>query len=174
MTALRYYLICLLLPLVGSLACSNGGFTPAYNFNGDWQTSDLIESSRSGDCVALLKEIPIRFPAFSYHVDQVGENITLRDDTGELTGADRGDGFSVTDEREVPGEEVDPALLEPPYSGDQYSCRVTTQISYQGESETSGTIRLRFDFTCVERATGNIVASCELEYTGTSGKITSS
>ncbi|MCB0324653.1 MAG: hypothetical protein KDD69_13820 [Bdellovibrionales bacterium] len=166
--------LALLLLILGFLACSSGGgngIVPAYNFNGEWQTGELVSTRRSGNCETLLKQIPITFPAFNYSVEQVGENITLRDSTGELTGRDQSDSFSVTDESELPGEIVDPAVLEPPFSSPNFVCTVVTTIEYQGESELSGMITVRFQFDCTDLNTGEIAASCTLDYGGVSDKV---
>ncbi len=143
-----------------------------FNFNGNWQSTELTQSRRSGLCEDILAVIPLRFPAFSYNVEQVGENITLRDDTGVLTGADRGDSFTVSDESANPGEIIDPATLEPPYNDPtRFECRVFTSITYVGDSEFSGSITVRFRFECLDLIDGLTDDSCVIEYSGFSDRL---
>lgn len=162
----------LLFVLLAVVSCSGGsnGLTRAFDFNGNWETNQLTQKFRSDSCVDVLKSIPLSFPAFAYSVEQVGENITLMDQTGTLTGADGGDRFRVEDESGNPGEIVDPATLEPPFSDPNIECRVQTEIQYTGSDEFSGTILVSFFFLCVDRTSGETVGSCLLEYEGHSTK----
>lgn len=150
--------------------CSSGssGAGVAYNFNGDWETSALTLKDEDGACEALLGGTLQTFPPFNYAIEQVGENITLQDDSGVLTGADQGQRFVVRDESEMPGEVFEPVMLPEPYTSADVDCRARTTIYYYGNSAESGDITLEINFVCTEKQTGRFVSSCTLRYTGTS------
>ncbi len=161
----------MLLALLLIPACT-GGSTPGlfFNFTGQWESEEftLVEDRCTG---TTLIQSPATGPAFAYSVEQVGQNITVRDDAGVLTGEDRRTGFFVSDESGSDGDPVDTALLIPELFALNPECVATSTLSYEGETETSGQLTLEVTIICVDPETGIALNRCTLTYTATTQRL---